>query len=104
MDGIMIGRGVFHDVFCFETNQRHHTNEELLALLNYHLDLYEESQYAMPFAPLKRFFKIYVRDSYDATSLRAKLMETESVAEVRKILQSDWRASSLARRTSPSAP
>jgi tRNA-dihydrouridine synthase len=87
VDGIMIGRGVLHDVFCFEAEPRQHTHEELMALLTYQLDLYESSEYPLPFSPLKRFFKIYVRDSHDATTLRARLMGTESVAEVRELLQ-----------------
>jgi tRNA-dihydrouridine synthase len=86
VDGIMIGRGVFHDVFCFETEPQQHTQQELMSLLSYHLELYEASEHALPFSTLKRFFKIYVRDSHDATTLRAKLMETASVAEVRELL------------------
>lgn len=86
VDGIMIGRGVLHDVFCFEPTPRQHTHQELMALLAYHLDLYEASPYNLPFSPLKRYFKIYVRDSHDATSLRAQLMQTESIAEVRALL------------------
>jgi len=38
------------------------------------------------FDPLKRFFKIYVRDFDGASELRAKLMETKSTDEVRQIL------------------
>ncbi|HSE61488.1 MAG TPA: tRNA-dihydrouridine synthase [Candidatus Saccharimonadales bacterium] len=86
VDGIMIGRGVFHDVFCFEPEPRQHTHKELMDLLAYHLDLWEASPHALPFSPLKRFFKIYVRDQHDATTLRAQLMQTESIAEVRQLL------------------
>ena len=39
VDGFMIGRGVFQNPYCFTTHTP--TREELLELLNYHLDLYE---------------------------------------------------------------
>jgi len=86
-DGIMIGRGVLHDIFCFEKEPRQHSHEELMSLLAYHLDEYQSSPYNLPYSPLKRYFKIYVRDSHNATDLRARLMETESAAEVRDILR-----------------
>lgn len=86
VDGIMIGRGVFTNPFCFEGKPRPHSREELLALLNYHLDLVEKSTHKMPFAPLKRFFKIYIRDFDGASELRTKLMEAPDTAEVRQLL------------------
>lgn len=56
-DGIMIGRGVFANPFCFESESNVHSRQELLDLLNYHLNLAENSTHKMPFAPLKRFLK-----------------------------------------------
>ncbi len=86
VDGIMIGRGVFANPFCFEIEQKMHSSQELQDLLNYHLNLIENSEHIMPFAPLKRFFKIYIRDFDGANELRTKLMETKSITEVREIL------------------
>ena len=86
VDGIMIGRGIFTNPFCFEPEPRAHSREELLGLLAYHLDLLEKADHPMPFAPLKRFFKIYIRDFDGAHELRARLMETTSIAEVRHLL------------------
>jgi len=86
VDGIMIGRGVFTNPFCFEPEPRAHSREELLALLNFHLNLVESAGHKMPFAPLKRFFKIYIRDFDGAGELRARLMETQSISEVRSLL------------------
>lgn len=86
VDGIMIGRGVFQNPFCFEQKPREHSREELLGLLDYHLDLVERSPHRMPFAPLKRFFKIYVRDFAGAGELRAALMDAKDIPEVRTIL------------------
>jgi tRNA-dihydrouridine synthase len=86
VDGIMIGRGIFTNPYAFEKEPRTHTREELLGLLNYHLDLVENATHKMAFAPLKRFFKIYIRDFDGASELRDKLMHTSSVPEVREIL------------------
>jgi tRNA-dihydrouridine synthase len=89
VDGIMIGRGVFQDPFAFEKTPGSHSKKELLDLLNFHLDLFdkENSQLSRPFAPLKRFFKIYVRDFDGASDLRHQLMQTENTAEARRILE-----------------
>lgn len=88
IDGVMIGRGIFHNPFAFEAEAREHSREELIGLLVSQLDLYD--QYAhltnRPFETLKRFFKIYVRDFDGAAELRDKLMHCRSTAEVREIL------------------
>lgn len=106
IDGVMIGRGIFKDPFCFaETTDPHvqyaaykegtqidywhpRSKEDLIELLNYHLDMYD--QYAektgRPFDTLKRFFKIYVRDFDGAADLRDRLMHCRSTDEVRTLL------------------
>jgi tRNA-dihydrouridine synthase len=61
----------------------------MLDLLNYQLDLfdkYSEELEPRKFDPLKRFFKIYVRDFPGASELREALMHTKSTEEVRQIL------------------
>lgn len=87
-DGVMIGRGIFHNPFAFEHEPREHTREELLDLLRLQLDLYDQYQpeLSRPFDTLKRFFKIYVRDFEGAAELRDQLMHTKSTDEVRAIL------------------
>ena len=125
VDGFMIGRGVFANPYCFTNHTP--TQEELLELLELHLDLHEEyiasasvekhkdkiSDFAaeeaeyrdtiedyhgtkLPkhsrsntsqYEPLKHFFKIYINNFPGAKELRAKLMETHSVAEARTVLQ-----------------
>jgi tRNA-dihydrouridine synthase len=89
IDGIMIARGVFHNQFCFEKTPREHSREELLDLLTLQLDLFDSESAVRPrrFDPLKRFFKIYVRDFEGAAELRDKLMHTKDTAEVREVLQ-----------------
>jgi tRNA-dihydrouridine synthase len=89
VDGIMIGRGIFTNPFAFEATKKEHTKEELIGLLNLQLDLfdmYSEELEPRRFEPLKRFFKIYIRDFPGASELREKLMHTKSTAEVRELL------------------
>ena len=129
IDGVMIGRGVFHDPFCFSvkeplvtklaeasaarvstdadsietrreavtdgsvgeeaTNLQRARQKELLDLLSYHLDLFDQwqPQLGRPYETLKRFFKIYVRDFAGASEMRASLMETKSTDQARKIIK-----------------
>src|SRR5690606_16159413 len=89
IDGVMIGRGVFANPFAFETEPRQRSQSELIALLHLHLDLfdkYSEEIESRKYEPLKRFFKIYVRDFPGASDLRDRLMHTKSTDEVRTIL------------------
>lgn len=90
VDGIMIGRGIFHNPFAFEKEPREHSREELLGLLELQLDLFDKYTRELEprrFDPLKRFFKIYVREFAGASELRDKLMHTKSTDEVRTILK-----------------
>ncbi|SFF64714.1 tRNA-dihydrouridine synthase [Halobacillus alkaliphilus] len=89
VDGVMIGRGIFHNPFAFETEKKEHTSEELLDLLRLQLDLhdkYSEGLEPRIFKPLRRFFKIYVRGFSGASALRNELMSTNSTDEVRALL------------------
>ncbi|KAI7261002.1 hypothetical protein KC345_g9934 [Hortaea werneckii] len=89
VDGIMIGRGIFHNPFAFELEPKEHSSAELLDLLRLHLDLYDEYSGQKPrsFSPLQRFFKIYVRGFRGASELRNNLMNTKSTSEVRALLE-----------------
>ena len=142
LNGVMIGRGIFSDPFCFArtgartshkiirdphkvaqifsemplapdapvpttrsrqissgdlsekcasnqndvpfTNALEHKSE-LIALLHYHLDLFDHYQPTLgrPYETLKRFFKIYIRDFDGAKELRDQLMHTKSTDEAR---------------------
>lgn len=100
VDGVMIGRGIFHNPYAFaptalnrpdseaEGAKVEHTKSDLLNLLRLQLDLHDHYDNLMPrkFDPLKRFFKIYVRDFEGAAELRDMLMHTKTTAEVRQIL------------------
>jgi len=88
IDGVMIGRGIFHNPFAFEKEPREHTSKELLGLLRLHLALFnkyskdEDRQYK----PLRRFFKIYVRGIRGASELRHQLMQTQTTDEALALL------------------
>jgi len=89
VDGVMIGRGIFQNPYAFESQPREHTIKEQLELLRYQVDLYD--QFASMglqghFAPLQRFFKIYVRGMRHAAELRNELMQTKTTDDVREII------------------
>ena len=88
IDGVMIGRGIFHNPFAFEKEPRQHTSKELLDLLRLHLSLFNkyEKDEIRQFKSLRRFFKIYVRGIRGASELRHQLMNTQSIAEARALL------------------
>ena len=90
VDGIMIGRGVFADPFCFrpvppEPAKR---QAELVSLLRYQLDLFDhwQPQLGRPYETLKRFYKIYLTGFAGAKELRSQLMATTSTAQARALL------------------
>ncbi len=103
VDGYMIGRGVFGNPYCFTKHMP--TREELMELLEYHLDLFDEMDAGLrskraqalsegvdvpvrglAFDPLKHYFKIYVSGFPGAAELRARMMECKNTAEVRRVL------------------
>lgn len=93
IDGFMIGRGVFTNPYCFTDHTP--TSNELLSLFHLHLDLYEKQTLkyqaahkdkTFPFEPFKHFIKIYINNFPGASELRAKLMATHSVSELKDML------------------
>ncbi len=73
----------------FVSDPGNQSREELLALLRFHLDLFDTYSTELEprkFEPLKRFFKIYIRDFAGASELREQLMHTKSTDEVRALL------------------
>lgn len=86
VNGIMIGRGIFQDPFCFSKSES--GREILVNLLRQHLDLFDKYQPILgrPYETLKRFFKIYIRDFDGAKELRDKLMQTKTTDEARSLI------------------
>lgn len=88
VEGIMIGRGIFHNPWFFNAAVEEKSPEERLNLLWYHANLYTSTWGdGKNFAILKRFFKIYTSGFYSASAVRAKLMETNSLEEVKIVLE-----------------
>lgn len=89
VEGVMIGRGIFHNPWFFNMGQSEKTPEERLALLWNHASLFVNTWgEGKNFAILKRFFKIYTNGFYGAAQIRAKLMECNSLEDVKKALNS----------------
>lgn len=98
LDGIMIGRGVFHNPYVFDENNNFESQakEERINLLKKHIELFENTwtithplsarSYAKSYPPLKRFFKIYISGFEGASDLREKLMNTQNIDEAKEIL------------------
>ncbi|GAC1370722.1 MAG: tRNA-dihydrouridine synthase [Candidatus Saccharimonadales bacterium] len=86
VDGLMIGRGIFHDPFVFAETAVEHEPSKMLAILMRHLDLYEHWGSKKSFQTLKKFFKIYVKAWPGAHELRAELMEATTPDQVRAII------------------
>lgn len=91
LDGIMIGRGIFHNPYAFSKEPLNPTKHDLLGLLLLQLDLHDKYQDKVPrkFDPLKRFFKIYVREFNGAAELRDALMQTKNTIQVRKLIHEE---------------
>lgn len=103
-DGIMIGRGIFGNPWLFDTKRKKPVSikEKLTALLE-HTKLFNKLLIKDPnkfsserkleraskhFNVMKKHFKAYVNGFDGAKELRVKLMQTNNVKEVEKIIHS----------------
>lgn len=89
-DGVMIGRGIFHNPWAFDTSEVPHvgTPRELLDVMERHVRLFTEvwgnrKNYAI----LKKFYKIYVNNFHGATDWRVRAMATSSAPEAFALLE-----------------
>jgi tRNA-dihydrouridine synthase len=100
-DGAMIGRGVFQNPWIFNPNFGENESGEIIDLqtqkivdlaqrievLKIHLGLWEKIWGTQkPYSVLKKYFKIYISGFNGASKIRAKMMETNSIEEVRGLL------------------
>lgn len=92
LDGIMIGRGIFHDPFVFHehTPWATYTREQRIALYTRHVELFADT-----WAPgerkihtLNKFCKIYIQSFDGAKELRERLMLANSTDELLAMLSS----------------
>lgn len=89
VDGIMIGRGVFHNPWVFEKSLEvsEHSKEDYLQLAKNHMDLYDKTWgNDKNYHFLKKFFKMYVKGFAGSGELRDKLMRTKNSTEARQLL------------------
>lgn len=76
IDGVMIGRGVFHNPWIFNPIQIPKTKQEKIAAWERHLEIYQTTWGKLkPIHPLKRFIKIYLKGFPGAMALRKKSMD-----------------------------
>jgi nifR3 family TIM-barrel protein len=89
VDGIMIGRGIFHDPWIFNSNKKELSHEERLEQLINHTQLFERNWGGVKnFNILKRFYKIYANGFDGAAQLRAKLMNANTFEDVYQLVNS----------------
>jgi len=90
LDGIMIGRGIFHDpyVFADESPWPTKTQADKLALYKKHVVLFAKTwqHRERKIYTLNKFCKIYVNDFGGAKELRDRLMHAGSTEELLKLL------------------
>lgn len=89
MDGIMIGRGIFDNLWVFNKNIDSSTlsTKDKLALMREHIELFEKTWGRKKnYEVLKRFYKIYVSGLPNAADIRADLMKLRSVDETLQYL------------------
>lgn len=89
-DGIMIGRGIFGNPWFFNPafDVRAVPIEERLRVMLEHTELFETLLPFKSFAVMKKHYKAYITDFDGAKELRMELMNTESRADVEKVVNS----------------
>jgi tRNA-dihydrouridine synthase len=90
LDGVMIGRGVFHDPFVFAEHSpwEDYTAEQRIGLYEKHVELFARTWHdgERNIHTLNRFCKIYISNFDGAKELREKLMAAHSTDELLKIM------------------
>jgi tRNA-dihydrouridine synthase len=83
LDGVMVGRGILHYPYLFrDPEPRPWPEQDRLELLLDHVTLYRDTWGDQKYyGRLKKFYKMYVSSFPEASELRNRMMETESVSE-----------------------
>lgn len=93
LDGIMIGRGVFANPFCFlekgSDTWQSIGRKERIDLYEKHVRLFADTwqQGERPIQTLNKFCKVYIQSFDGAKELREHLMNAHSVGELLEILE-----------------
>lgn len=89
LDGVMIGRGIFHNPWFFDPTKTNLTKQEKLDQLLFHTKLFERNWSGRKnLNILKRFYKIYTNDFPGAAAIRANLMEAKTYSDVYQTVDS----------------
>ena len=90
LDGIMIGRGVFHDPYVFHENSpwASVSREDRINMYRQHVTLFANTwqDKERPIHTLNKFCKVYISEFDGAKELREPLMAAESTTELLNIL------------------
>lgn len=90
LDGIMIGRGVFHDPYIFAENSLWEDCplNEKIGLFRRHVELFAATWKTgeRPVVTLNKFCKVYIQGFDGAKELREKLMAAKDTDELRELL------------------
>jgi tRNA-dihydrouridine synthase len=90
LDGIMIGRGIFHNPWFFNMLQYSPSKSEKLEQLLLHTQLFERNWGGKKnLNILNRFYKIYTNDFSGVVQLRADLMEAKSYEDLYQIIRAE---------------
>jgi tRNA-dihydrouridine synthase len=91
LDGIMVGRGIFHDPFIFAKDSpwEQWNKDQKLALFAKHIQLYIDTykNNERRFEALRKFCKVYINGFDGASDLRAKFMDTKTPQEALSLLK-----------------
>lgn len=101
IDGVMIGRGIFHDPFLFNGDKKLEDLDfdERMKLLLHHSELFEAEWASGSEEPpaqrgpekhfeiLRKYYKIYTHGLPNAGELREKFMTTKNLDDVKAILK-----------------
>lgn len=85
-DGIMLGRAIFGNPWLFAEHAA--LPSERIEALKEHLQLFDELLPMTHYAVMKKHFKAYINGWDNAKDLRAHMMETGSVADAIRVLDS----------------
>jgi tRNA-dihydrouridine synthase len=90
LDGVMVGRGIFHDPFLFaeQSPWQQWGKDQKIELFKKHIELYIDTYQnnERRFETLRKFCKVYINGFDGASELRAKFMETETPQEALELL------------------
>ncbi len=90
LDGVMIGRGIFHNPWFFNPQHTTPSKSEKMAQLLLHTQLFEKNWGGKKnLNILNRFYKIYTNDFPGAARLRSDLMEANTYEAIYKIVMNE---------------